>query len=180
MNPAPGVLLVATPALTDPSFRRTVVYLVEHSAEGALGFIVNRPMDIALGDLWGDCPPGLTACSAAAEGGPVERHKGLLLHGHCAIEGTAPMGQGRFVGGDLRHIADHWQSGTNHHGPRLYLGHSGWVGGQLEEEIANGAWLLRPGTIDLIVSGVPDGLSGEQLWEQLSSGPHGLPKPSLN
>ncbi len=183
MNPAPGVLLIATPALTDPSFRRTVVYLVEHSDDGSLGFIINRPMTIPLGDLWGDCPTGLATSNAAAEGGPVERHKGLLLHGHAGIAGAAPMGLGLFIGGDLQKVASHWATGPDRQGPRLYLGHSGWTSGQLDDEIANGAWLLRPGALDLITSaGAVDSLSsGELLWQRLSgSGPHGLPAPSLN
>lgn len=180
MSPAPGVLLVASPTLSDPSFRHTVVYLVEHSDEGSLGFIVNRALEIPLGELWGDCPTGLTASSSAAEGGPVERHKGLLLHRHPGIASAAPMGLGLFIGGDLEQIASSWKHGPDRSGPRLYLGHSGWSGGQLQREITDGAWLLRPGSTDLVVGNDTQGLTGEQLWERLSGGVHGLPAPSLN
>ena len=179
---AAGMLLVATPQLTDENFRRSVIYLVEHSADGSLGFIINRPLELTLGDLWGDCPSGLSEAKAAADGGPVERHKGLLLHRYPGIADTAAMGHGIFIGGDLPQIAAHWAGGPDHIGPRLFLGHSGWTGGQLGREIANGAWVLRPGSPDLLalVTDPTTGNDGDQLWERLRHGPHGLPIPSLN
>ncbi len=179
--PAPGVLLVASQRLTDPSFLRSVVYLVEHSDDGSLGFIVNRPLDIPLADLWSDCPACLGTCTVAGEGGPVERHKGLLLHGVGDIPGAAAMGAGVFIGGDLTRIADRWAGGPDERGPRLLLGHSGWAPGQLEREIAEGAWLLRPGSADLLITGGDP----ERLWFRLGGpggpgGGRGLPEPSLN
>ena len=179
---AAGVLLVANPQLTDENFCRSVVYLVEHSDEGSLGFIINRPLEMTLGDLWGDCPSGLADAKAAADGGPVERHKGLLLHRHPGIADTAAMGHGIFIGGDLPQIAARWASGPDRIGPRLFLGHSGWTGGQLGREIDIGAWLVRPGHSDLLalVTDPTTGSDGDHLWERLRNGPHGLPTPSLN
>ncbi len=179
---AAGMLLVASPQLTDDSFRRSVVYLVEHSTDGSLGFIINRPLELTLGELWAECPPTLSAALAAADGGPVERHKGLLLHRHPGIADAATMGHGIFIGGDLEQIIAHWSAGPDRHGPRLFLGHSGWVGGQLEREIAQGAWLLRPGHGDrlALITDPTTGSDGDHLWQLLSGGPFSMPAPSLN
>ncbi len=176
------MLLVANLQLTDENFSRSIVYLVEHSNEGSLGFIINRPLELTLGELWNDCPSGLADAKAAADGGPVERHKGLLLHRHPGIAETAPMGHGIFIGGNLPQIASRWASGPDRIGPRLFLGHSGWTAGQLDREITAGAWLIRPGHSDLLalVTDPTTGSDGDQLWERLRHGPHGLPAPSLN
>ena len=179
---AAGMLLIANPQLTDENFSRSIVYLVEHSDDGSLGFIINRPLGLTLGDVWNDCPSGLADAKAAADGGPVERHKGLLLHRHPGIAETAAMGHGIFIGGNLPQIAARWASGPDRIGPRLFLGHSGWTAGQLGREIAAGAWLIRPGHSDLLalVTDPTTGSDGDQLWERLRQGPHGLPIPSLN
>lgn len=180
--PAPGMLLVASPKLADENFRRSIVYLVEHSDDGTLGFIINRPMTMPLGELWGECPPALKNALAAADGGPVERHKGLLLHRHPGIDDVAVMGHGLFIGGDLTQIAERWQHGPDRLGPRLFLGHSGWGAGQLDHELAEGAWLVHPGNPDLLalITDPETGADGDRLWERLSGGPQGLPMPSLN
>ena len=180
LTPAPGILLVASPTLVDPNFRRSVVFVVEHSDDGTLGFIINRPLDIPLGELWGECPPGLAACLAAADGGPVERDKGLLLHRDLSIPDAATMGHGIAIGGELSAIARRWADGPDRLGPRLFLGHSGWGPGQLEQECSDGAWLLRPAKADLLFP--PPELVGDRLWEQLSQAlPRGgLSEPSLN
>src|SRR5688572_16292688 len=152
MRPRPGVLLVASPQLSDPNFVRTVVYLLDHSDSGSLGFIVNRPLDVQLGELWREAPGGLPEAYIRAEGGPVDKHKGLLLHGDTTLAGTQLMGDGIAVGGDLAALQERWATGGDHLGPRLFLGHSGWTAGQLDREIEEGAWLVRPGRIDLLRS----------------------------
>lgn len=175
MLPAAGTVLVASRQLGDPSFMRTVVYLVEHDHDGTLGFIVNRPLDLVLGDLWQDCPTGLTGIRIAAEGGPVDRHKGLLLHGCPDITGAQIMGAGVAVGGDLDELVKRFAAGPGLHGPRLFLGHSGWTGGQLAAEIAQGAWVVRSASADMLLTAQPPAT----LWQQLLDGGT-LPEPSLN
>jgi putative transcriptional regulator len=56
MTPVAGMLLVASPQLSDPNFLRTVVYLLDHSDNGTLGFVINRPLDVPLRELWGEVP----------------------------------------------------------------------------------------------------------------------------
>lgn len=185
MLPSPGQFLVATPALVDPNFRRSVVYLVEHGEDGTLGFIVNRALETPLGELWEECPAALAGHRLAAEGGPVEPQKGLLLHQDADLPGTARMGHGLYIGGDIDRLAARWAAGPDAAGPRLLLGHSGWGPGQLDRELAEGAWILRPGDPALLISSAGRGGAkhGERLWERLASGRdggNGLPEPSLN
>jgi putative transcriptional regulator len=177
MRPRSGVLLVASPHLSDANFVRSVVYLLDHSDTGSLGFIVNRALDVPLSELWNDAPGGLADARIAAEGGPVDKHKGLLLHGDTGLAGAQAMGDGVAVGGDLMALAERWVTGGDHCGPRLFLGHSGWTAGQLQNEIDEGAWLVRPGRIDLLLGAQPSDL----LWQQLVEGRSGgMPDPSRN
>jgi putative transcriptional regulator len=177
MRPRPGVLLVASPQLDDPNFSRSVVFLVDHNKTGSLGFIINRALDMPLKDLWANVPHGLSDLCIAAEGGPVDRHKGLLLHGDTSIIGAQIMAEGVAVGGDLLALTDRWQSGADDMGPRLFLGHSGWQPGQLDAEIEQGSWIVRPGRLHLLFGTQP----ADSLWRQLiEGGGSGMPEPSLN
>lgn len=177
MTPAPGVLLVAAPAMDDPNFQRSVVWLAEHNDDGTLGFIVNRPIRSTLAELWEGCPAALGRLVCAAEGGPVERHKGLLVHGRCDLPAAAPLAAGVCVGGDLQALAEHWQHGTDSTGPRLFLGHSGWAPGQLIAEIAAGGWILRPGRLAHVLT-VPS--DGDGLWRSLCRSAPATLDPSPN
>ena len=176
MDPASGMLLVASPRLEDANFRHSVVYLVEHNAGGTLGFIVNRPLDLPLRELWSKVPGGLADARLAGEGGPVDRHKGLLLHACVDLAGAHAMSTTIAVGGDAGALAARWPDGSDAAGPRLFLGHSGWGVGQLERELEEGAWILRPGRRELLLDPHPAG----GLWQQLIEGRLGMPGPSVN
>lgn len=176
MDPGPGCFLVASPALADPSFLRSVVVLLEHDPGGSLGLIINRPLPMPLRELWAEVPESLAAGLLAAEGGPVERGKGILLHGDPGLAGAQAIGQGLAIGGDLAALARRWPAGGDAHGPRLFLGHSGWGAGQLDLELREGAWLVRAGDPGLVLAspGDPD------LWRRLTGGRTGIPLPSVN
>ncbi|MBA2479647.1 MAG: YqgE/AlgH family protein [Planctomycetes bacterium] len=177
MDPAPGILLVASPQLTDANFLHAVIYLVDHGEKGSLGFIVNRPLDVHLREIWTEVPAGLASMRAAAEGGPVERNKGLLLHGILDLPGAQPMGAGIAVGGDVDALGQRFQNGCDDSGPRLFLGHSGWMPGQLEDELREGAWIVRPGRREWLLDCAPV----ENLWQMMIDGRvGGLPRPSVN
>jgi putative transcriptional regulator len=176
MDPAPGLFLVASPRLADANFMRSVVVLLEHDQGGSLGLIINRPLGMPLRDLWAEVPPTLAGAAVAAEGGPVERQKGILLHGSPDLAGAQAVGLGLAIGGDLDAIALRWAGGADRLGPRLFLGHSCWSPGQLAAEIAEGAWLVRPGLLEAVLHSD----SGSSLWERLTDRRTGLPDPSLN
>jgi putative transcriptional regulator len=181
MAPEAGCVLVASRELSDPNFMRTIVYLMEHDSGGSLGFIINRPVDIPLSDLWAECPDTLSSIRIACEGGPVERNKGLLIHACPDLAGCQPMGLGVAIGGDLDALVERFTNGPDVRGPRLFLGHSGWGPGQLAEEIAQGAWIAQPGTPELLLNNGPRG----DLWHEMlhldgDGGLGSFPEPSLN
>lgn len=176
MKPVAGTFLVASSSLNDPNFMRSVVYLLEHGDAGTMGLIVNRPLDMPLSTIWDGVPAGLAEATIAAEGGPVERDRGLLLHGLVDLPGCQRIGDGVAIGGDVAALAARFGDGADQCGPRLFLGHSGWGPGQLAQELEQGAWVVRPGHLDhLLVSPPAD------LWRRLiDGGGTGLPEPSVN
>lgn len=157
---------------------RTVVYLLEHSETGTLGLIINRSVPVNLLDIWDECPDSMQDLQLCAEGGPVDRHKGLLIHRLPEVPDALELGMGLSVGGDPTLLAErfHNQSGDSPRGPRLFLGHAGWTPGQLEAEIAQGSWLLRSGLQELLLDPNPP----EDLWQTLISAGEELPDPSFN
>jgi putative transcriptional regulator len=177
MRPAAGTLLVATPRLLDPNFVRTVVYLVDHDDAGSLGLIVNRPLDIPLDAIWDEAPATLADHRIAAQGGPVEPNKGILLHGDLAVPGCLTMCPGVAAGGQVAAITARWADGPDRFGPRLFLGTSGWGPGQLDNEVEQGSWIVRAGTSDLLLDLNPP----DSLWQQLvDGGALDTPEPSEN
>lgn len=136
-----GSLLVAHPMMSDPNFRRAILYLSHHSAEdGALGFILNRPLGQKLGDLDLGGALGQAAHVPIFEGGPVQRNQVIVA----SLEWDAAAGTCRFEPiekpeGDLE------LPGSHDDKLRVFLGYAGWSKNQLEREIALNSWLvLRP------------------------------------
>ena len=157
---------------------RTVIYLLEHSDTGTLGLIVNRPVPVKLSDIWDECPSSMNTEELCAEGGPVDRHKGLLIHRMPNISDALELGLGLSVGGHPDELARAFElNGIKARlGPRLFLGHAGWAPQQLEQEIAQGTWLVRSGLQDLLLDPQPP----EDLWQTLISAGEELPDPSAN
>jgi len=143
-----GQFLVATPEMRDPRFVQTVILMIHHNDEGAMGLVVNRPM--ARGPL-ADLLKGLGVESepVAGEiilhyGGPVEPEKVFVLHSDDYTgKGTLAVGSGVAVTGALEII----QAIARGKGPRrslFLLGYAGWAPGQIEAEIRAGDWFSIP------------------------------------
>ncbi len=137
-----GRLLVAAPGLLDPNFHRAVVLVLEHTAEGALGVILNRPTHLATREALPDhllAPVGVD--DVIHEGGPCEPGSVILLGDF--DETGAAAGAGLGLGSvrvvepdvDLSEIGDHVRS------VRAFGGYAGWGAGQLEGELAEEAWI---------------------------------------
>ena len=152
-----GHLLIAMPGLADPNFHRTVTYICEHSDEGALGIVINRPLDLALGEVFDQleltpADPAL-ARQPVLQGGPVHPERGFVLH-----EGDTdrPGFDATLTVTDSIRVTtsqDILAALAGGRGPRralLALGYAGWGAGQLEEELAANAWLSVPATPELI------------------------------
>lgn len=146
--------LVAMPGMGDPNFGGSVVYIAEHSAKGALGLVINRPMDIALQTLFERIDlrleGGEFADSPVFYGGPVQTDRGFVLHQPVgAWNSTVAIGAD--VG--LTSSKDVLEAVAAGQGPDrmlVTLGYSGWGPGQLEDEIARNAWLTTPADVDLL------------------------------
>jgi putative transcriptional regulator len=138
-----GRLLVATPLLVDPNFRRTVVLVLDHSDEGAMGIVVNRPLQVDVAAVLPTWQPYATAPGRLYQGGPVGQDSAL---GVVAVPGDAadPEGVRRIIGSiglvDLDAMPESVASGFA--GLRIFAGYAGWGAGQLEGEIDEGAWYV--------------------------------------
>jgi putative transcriptional regulator len=152
-----GQLLVAMPTMSDRRFRRSVIYMCSHSAEGAMGLIVNqRSPDVSLGDLVDQLGLGDSGTDAFLEqsvlnGGPVSTERGFVLHtnDYFADEATLAISDGICLTATIE-ILKAMAAGQ---GPRrsvLALGYAGWAPGQLEAEIGANGWLNCPADRDLI------------------------------
>ncbi|MEO6885507.1 MAG: YqgE/AlgH family protein [Jatrophihabitantaceae bacterium] len=144
LSPVSGRLLVATPLLTDPHFARSVIYLLEHDGGGTVGVIVNRPSHTPVAQVLPDWHDAVCKPSVVFGGGPVQPDGALCL-GQLSYDcaGVLPVVDG--VGtvdldGEVAAIA----ASTSR--LRVYAGHAGWAPGQLDAELAEGAWWVLPGS----------------------------------
>ncbi len=143
----------------DPNFLHTVVLIVEHDEEGALGVILNRPLPLTLekvseeGELQYSGSPTATAW----RGGPVDPQRGILV-----VQGGLPEGEDTVL--DFTHFVSHRKDLLENllSDPearyRLYLGYAGWGPGQLDGEMAQGAWTRRPIQSEWLMHPDPSGL----------------------
>ena len=138
-----GRLLVAAPLLSDPNFDRTVIWLLEHSSEGALGVVLNRPSELPVSDPlpgWAGHTGGLPVVFV---GGPVSVSSVIGL-AEVTDVGT-PEGIWEPVAGPVGVLdlaADPFEVGAAISTLRCFAGYAGWAASQLEDEIAEGAWFV--------------------------------------
>lgn len=166
--PAEGLapsLLLAMPQLVDPNFNRSVVLLCKHNEEGALGFVVNRPVDTTASELLAlDPAPESGRALTVWEGGPVSPERGWLL---CRKPLSDPDSSLEICDGLhmsssqalLRQILEGDSRECEPDRSRLLLGYAGWGPGQLDQEITASAWLIIPIDLDLVFETPPD-----ELW----------------
>ena len=157
-------LLIAMPSLDDPNFSRTVTYICEHSDEGAMGIVLNRPTELSLADVLKhmDIDGGLGAAGKQPVflGGPVEEERGFVLHSH-----TDPWDSTLAVNDHIsvttsRDILEAMARGDGPDQTLVALGYAGWGAGQLEREIQDNAWLSGPADRSILFELPPD-----QRWE---------------
>lgn len=143
-----GQFLIAMPQMRDPRFARTVVYLCAHTAEGAMGIVVNRLFDgLSFHELLEQLDiPTTPECDQIRVhfGGPVEGGRGFVLHSDDYLHETSMMVSKGVV---LTATVDVLKAIAEGGGPRkslLALGYAGWSAGQLDDEIRDNAWLNVP------------------------------------
>jgi len=162
-----GRLLVATPILGDPNFDRTVVLLLEHSDEGAVGLVLNRPSDTEVAEPLPEWDDVAALPSVIFVGGPVAQS---AVIGLARCDSDTRHGAGwRPVGGGIA-IVD-LAEGVQHvalpnEALRLFAGYAGWGSLQLEAEIDAGAWWVVDAAPDDPLSPDPEGLWSAVLRRQ--------------
>ena len=137
-----GRLLVATPALGDPNFRRTVVLMLDHGDDGAIGVVLNRPGDVAVADPVPAWAPLAAEPAVVFGGGPVRPGVAVALGRvgeHVTGPGTALIVH-RIGVVDLAGDVDRARADLD--AVRIFAGHAGWGPGQIEAELAEKAWFV--------------------------------------
>ena len=156
--------LIAMPAMTDPNFSKTLTFVCEHNADGALGIIVNRPTDLSLGELFERVDIELEAGEPQHRygglpvyfGGPVQTDRGFVLH--------QPAGEWQstiIVNSDIaltssRDILQCMGKNAEPAQVMVALGYAGWSAGQLEWELSQNAWLTVPAEPSVIFNLPPE------------------------
>lgn len=162
-----GRLLVATPALADPNFERSVVLMLEHDGDGALGVVLNRPTPVGVSEVlapWAELAgePGVVF-----QGGPVALDAALAL---AVVPGAGPLGWRRVHGsiGVIDLDAPPEVLAAEVGSLRVFVGYAGWGGEQLERELAEGAWYVVDSEPGDVCAPEPEG-----LWRAVLRRQHG-------
>lgn len=175
-----GHLLIAGPGLVDPNFRRTVILVGEHSAEGALGVVLNRASDATVDEAIPELAELADDLGSVHVGGPVQPSAIVVLADFVDPDrasvlvldsvGFLPSEVDPDALGELRRA-------------RVYAGYAGWGPGQLDGELEEGSWIVEPALAEDVFTADP-----EELWSDVlrrKGGPFGVlalmpPDPSLN
>lgn len=157
-----GMFLISSPQIQSGIFSRSVILLCENDANGSLGIIVNRPVEITLPIDMLDLGELKQHNMKILTGGPVQTNQLMLLHMCKEIpDQTMQIAPGIFLGGDLEFLRS--CARTEHNTPlRLCFGYAGWSPGQLLQECAQGSWFTAKATARHVFFDPP-----QELWRIL-------------
>jgi len=156
--------LIAMPGMHDPNFSRSVTLICEHNEQGALGFVINNPIDMTVGELFTQqnipfSPDNKISQQPLYIGGPVESERGFILHSpENSWESTMKVDDS-FGVTTSRDILEDSASGAGPEKALFILGYAGWGAGQLENELSDNAWLTTPADPEIVFD-----LPVEQRW----------------
>lgn len=157
--------LIAMPTLDDPNFEKTVTYICAHNDDGAMGIVINRPLEMDLGEVLSqlelDSDNPEVSANPVFHGGPIHTDRGFVLHRpalawESTMQVTAELG--------VSTSRDILQAIAEGEGPEellVALGYAGWSGGQLEAEMAQNAWLSGPADLAVVFATPP-----QKRWQQ--------------
>ncbi len=157
MDSIQGKLLIATPTLMDPNFHRTVVLMVQHGEDGAMGVVLNRPTETTIAQAWkqvSDQP--CLAESSLYWGGPCQQSLSAV-HAFDGDIHVVSETQYSLSAQKLEWLVESGQDPV-----RFFVGYAGWSPGQLEQELEANTWLTTPATADHVF------YEGDDLWETLT------------
>ncbi len=147
-----GQFLIGMPKLRGSLFDDALIYLWAHDENGAQGLVVNQPHELSLKKLLHqlNLPSCIDEDTQVAAGGPVEPQRGFILHSNdLSVDSSEPAGDGLTIS----YSRDILEMIAAQQGPRRFLvalGYAGWGPGQLEDELADSAWLTAPGGHDVL------------------------------
>jgi putative transcriptional regulator len=158
MDSLRGCLLLASPALVDPNFHRTVILIAEHTDNGAMGLVLNRPAEMTVAEAVPDLAPLAGPDEPIHVGGPVAAEGVIVLAEFEDVElaGILLDGDLGFVG-DVGDDVDAFAAGVRR--ARVFAGHAGWGPGQLDAELEEESWIVEPPLPDEIFTPDP-----QELW----------------
>ncbi len=165
----PGTLLVAAPALLDPNFHRTVVYVIEHQGEGTLGVVLNRPSELGVQEVLPSWAPHTSTPQTVFIGGPVEVKTALCLAALRTGQDVAEVKGLIGVRGPVALVdldTDPSDLAPRLRGLRVFAGYAGWDCGQLVDEVDRGDWIVVSALPDDVLVPAEDDLWGRVLRRQ--------------
>jgi putative transcriptional regulator len=147
---------LAMPCLSEGIFSQSITYICEHGESGAMGIVINRPLDLSVSEIFEhlqiDSGRDFSDLPVMA-GGPVQMDHGFVLHRYCDKTWEASLKVTPEI--TLTTSRDILRAIANDNGPQdhlIALGYAGWTAGQLEQELAENSWLTLPGSSDIIFS----------------------------
>jgi len=164
MNTIKDHCLISVPHMNDTLFEKSVIYICEHSVEGAMGLIINKPINQTEIDSILQNNNNLKVDFKIHDkkiflGGPVLIEKMIVLHSNdITTKNTIPIGNNISITSDKNIMKNICKIQNSKY--KIFLGHSGWGKGQLEREIENGDWLIQKSSNDLIFD-----MPKETIWE---------------
>ncbi|HOO84351.1 MAG TPA: YqgE/AlgH family protein [Prolixibacteraceae bacterium] len=176
--PEKGKILIAEPFLPGSYFNRSIVFLVEHNANGSVGFILNKPVNFQINEFYKEFP---NYNDKIYIGGPVNIESLFFIHKlGDRIKGSVPIINDLWWGGDFDDLKQLMNDGqiTNNQ-IRFFLGYSGWDKGQLKEELKEDSWIVSDIAPNLVINGQNElwhdmvkSLGGKyRLWENFPENP---------
>jgi len=162
-EPAPGMFLVAQRGLHDHYFGQTVILLLQHGANGSLGLIINRKINLQLSDAVEDIDKVEASKHTLFYGGPLGSHRVFMLMRHDDATGqTHQIATDIYFSAHRDVLKQMLERKTPDSELRLFLGHSSWSAGQLAGELMRGSWHLAAGDSEAVFD-----VAGTGLWKQL-------------
>jgi putative transcriptional regulator len=157
--------LIAMPSMGDPNFSNTVTYVCAHNDDGAMGIVINRPLEIELGEVFTQMNIAGPECAANSQpvyqGGPVHRDRGFIIHYPANDWESTIRVTSEVAVSTSKDILEAMSQGTGPDDTLVALGYAGWGAGQLEQEMGQNAWLSGPATLEILFHTPP-----EQRWER--------------
>lgn len=158
-----GQLLVARPGVHGPEFARTVLLLLDHGEEGAFGVVLNRPLEVEVDAVLPRWQPWVSAPRRLFRGGPVGLDTALGL---ARVGDEVPAAQRVAAAVGLLDLDADPEQVVRHDDARIFVGYAGWSAGQLEGELAEGAWWVLDALPGDAFTARPDALWGQVLRRQ--------------